>query len=520
METLFEKLLDYYSLSKEDFNELSKNPEDIKLIDPNSILGMDKVKNRILKAIKNKEKIIVYGDYDCDGIVATSIMVKTFQKLNYPVSYYVPCRYIDGYGSNIENIKKIASNGFNLLILVDNGISANEEIELANSLNLDVIIIDHHEPGETLPNAVGIIHPFVSKISSISGSAGYMSLFVSAALLGEYDHYLVTLAGVSTVSDMMELKEYNRDVVKIAISNLRKYRYKQLISLCDSDVISEKTFSLELAPKINAVGRLIKNKNINLLVKYLTSEEENCQILDWINSVNESRKMMTKEISESLEVDVKDKPCLVIKSNILEGLIGLVANRLMNQYNLTTIVFTPNENDESLLKGSIRTKEGFNVVKAFASLEKYIQGGGGHAQAGGLTIKASDFDDFKTEFEKLCILYPIKEVEKKHIEISLKDITMENYDLIRKFAPFGVGFPEPLFRINNLPTKGLRFVGMNSNTLSTELSLSSKLLGFNMKKDEVQSHSFIDIFGTFNLNVSSRFGTSLEYRISEFKPSK
>lgn len=518
MDSFLKQLLDFYSMSEEDFAELSKPIEEVKLIDPNSIEGMDKVTSRIFEAIKNKEKIIVYGDYDCDGISATSIMVKTFQKLNYPVSYYVPSRYIDGYGINIKNVKAIAEKGFNLLILVDNGISQIEEIKLANGLGIDVIVIDHHEPQNELPEAVGIIHPFVSNISKIGGCAGYMSLFVSGALLGEYDPYLVTIAGLSTITDMMELKEYNRDVVRLAISYLRRFRFPKLIHLCEQDIISEKTFGLEIGPKINAIGRMITNKNVNLLVKYLTSDtEDTIAIRDWIIEVNNNRKELTKSLLEDIKEDFSEAKGIVIKTDLLEGLIGLLANNLMNKYKVPTIVFTTNEKDSTKMKGSVRSIEGFNIVEAFEELKDYLVEGGGHAMAGGLTIEAKNFDKFKEEFVKLCAEKPLEKVEEKFIDISLKDINMENYGILRKLAPFGMGFKEPLFKISGLPTRGLRFVG-GGNTLSTELSLQSKLLGFNMNKEEVQSVANIDIYGTLGLNV--RYGNTLEFRISSYEPSK
>ena len=421
-----QKLLDFYSLSEEDFVLLSKPVEEIKLIDPSSIKGMDKVKERIFAAIKNKEKIIVYGDYDCDGVSATTIMVKTFEKLGYPVSYYIPSRYIDGYGLNVENVAKIKDNGFNLIITVDNGISANEAIDKANELGIDVIVVDHHELPETPVNAIGIIHPIVSEISNIIGSGGYMSLFVSAALLGYYDDYLVTIAGLSTVSDMMELKGYNRDVVKLAINNLQKNKYEQLIYLTDNEVINEKTFGLEIAPKINAVARVITNKNVNLLVKYLTSnnKDEILRIRDWIIETNQVRKEMTKQAVESLPDDFDSCSGIAIKLDVMEGLIGLIANRLLGQYNVPTIIFTEDEKNPDVLKGSIRSKEGFNVTKAFESLDKYLLTGGGHSLAGGLSIKKSDFKAFKTDFEQLCKDYPIEETKENTIEISLKDITI------------------------------------------------------------------------------------------------
>ncbi len=516
MDTFLKKLLDYYSLSEEDYLSLTKDISEVRLLDPNSIKGMDKVKKRILSAIKNKEKIIIYGDYDCDGITSTSIMFETFKKLDYEVSYYIPSRYIDGYGLNVENVIKIAEGDYKLIICVDNGISANEAIDKANELGMDVIVIDHHELGETPVKAAGVIHPIVSEISNIIGSAGYMSLFVSSALLGEYDDYLVTLAGLSVVSDMMELKGYNRDVVRLALFNLKKYRYPRLISLCDNETISEKTFGLEIAPKINAIARIITNKNINLLVKYLTSPDEMYakSLRDWILKNNEVRKQLTTQAIEKIpNEEIEGKDGIVLKLDILEGLIGLIANRLLTTYNVPVLIFTEDEKDPNILKGSIRSKEGFNVTKAFSSLDKYLLTGGGHAFAGGLSIKKDDYEEFKKDFENLCKTYKFVEEEKPSLRIELNDITMENYSHVQSLAPYGVGFKEPLFRIDNLPTRGLTFIKGGVH-LATPLSINTKLLGFNMPEYEIKKTSHFDIFGTFYLNT--KFGTTLEFRISDY----
>lgn len=510
-----QKILNYYSLSSEDYFEITKEIKDIKLIDPNSILGMDKVKERIFKAIKNKEKIIIYGDYDCDGITSTSIMMKTFEKLNYPVSYYIPSRYLDGYGLNVENVIKIANKGFNLIIAVDNGISQHDAISKANELGLEVIVIDHHEVPDKQVDAVAIIHPTVSKISNIIGSAGYMSLFVSAALLSHYDEYLVTLAGLSVVSDMMELKGYNRDVVRLAIEYLKKNKYKRLLDLCDNEIIDEKTFGLDIAPKLNAIARMVTDKNINLLVKYLISDnqEDLYKLHDWIRKNNELRKELTKQASDNLP-DFSSKPGIAIILDIKEGLIGLIANKLLNTYNVPTIVFTNDEKDKNILKGSIRSKEGFNVVKAYESLNKFLLTGGGHALAGGLSIKKDDFDKFKKEFEELCLAHPVIESEKPSIDISLQDINMENYQILKKFSPFGVGFNEPLFKISDLPTRALTFIS-NGKHLSTLLSIQTKLLGFNMKESDIKAKPYIDLYGNFYFS-SNKYGTNLEFRIANY----
>ena len=511
-----EKIIDFYLLSEDEYKELTKPLEELTLPDFNAPPDMAKIKERIFQAIEHKEKIIVYGDYDCDGICSTSIMVETFNKLGYPVSYYIPIRYQDGYGLNIVNVEKIAKAGFKLIICVDNGVCQVEAIKRANELGMDVIVIDHHEEGEERVAALGIIHPSISNISEVFGSGGFMSLITSAALLGFYDPYLVTLAGLSTISDMMELRKYNRSVVRLALDYLKNYRYKPLITLLESDIITEKSFGLDIAPKINAVGRLIEDKNINLLVRFLLSknDEEIFKLSSWIKNVNELRKTLTKEGVETLPKDLLNEEGIVLKLDIKEGLIGLIANRLLNEYNVPTIIFTKDSTNEAFLKGSIRSKEGFNVQKAFESLSKYMVAGGGHALAGGLTIKEEDFDAFKADYIKLAKEYKFTKVEPPSIEIKLQDVSFKNYEILREFSPFGIGFPEPIFSLRDLPTKSLQFISFGKH-LSTPISINSKILGFNISQTEIKSHLSVDLFGTLTTSVF-RDKTSIEFRVSDF----
>ena len=511
-----QKILDYYSLSEQDYINLTKPLEELSLPDFNAPSDMAKIKERIFKAIKNKEKIIIYGDYDCDGICSTSIMVKTFQKLGYNTSYYIPIRYCDGYGLNVNNVIKMKNAGFSLIITVDNGISQHEAIDKANELGMDVIVIDHHEVPEVMVNALGIIHPSVSHISEEFGCGAFMSLITSAALLGSYDPYLLTLAGLATISDMMELKGFNRNVVRLALDNLKKYKYKPLMSLLESPLITEKSFGLDIAPKINAIGRLVDDKNINLLVKYLLSENEDeiFKLSSWIKNTNELRKTLTKEAAEALPKDLLNEEGIVLKLDIKEGLIGLIANRLLNEYNVPCIIFTLDSNDKNFLKGSIRSKEGFNVQKAFESLSKFMVGGGGHALAGGLTIKTEDFDEFKHDFIELCKVYKFTKVEPPSIELKLQDVNYTNYIVLREFSPFGVGFPEPLFSLKDLPTKSLQFISFGKH-LSTPISINSKLLGFNIPESEIKSHLSVDLFGNLFESIF-RDRTTIEFRVSDF----
>ena len=348
-----------------------------------------------------------------------------------------------------------------------------------------------------------------------------MSLFLSAALLGYYDDYLVTIAGISVISDLMELKDYNRDVVRLAINNLKTHKYLPLMLLLDNkEVISEKSFSLEIAPKINAIGRMVTNKTINKLINFLTSDDssEIISLSEWIRNTNEERKILTKQAYESINMSEFNEPAVIIEMDIKEGLIGLVANKIMNETNKVSIVFTSDEKDTSILKGSIRSKEGFNISKALKELNKYLLSGGGHALAGGLSIKKDDFTAFKEEFNALARKYPIIEVSEQTIPFEISEINQENFQIYKSLSPYGMGLKEPVLKISNLPTRNLKFISFGKH-LSTELTMKSKLLGFNMPQEEVIKHPLIDIEGSLNLSVFNKKET-LEFRIAKYYPSK
>lgn len=511
-------LLDYYHMSIEEYETLAKPISEVKLLDPFSITVMPKIVSRIQDAIRRKEKIIIYGDFDCDGICATSIMVKTFQMLNYPVSYYIPSRYKDGYGLNSTNVEKMAKQDFKLIITVDNGISAFEAIETANSLGIDVIVVDHHDlPTEDVA-AYAILHPIHSKVSDIVASGGYMSLFLSAALLNKYDDYLVTLAGLSVISDLMEMKGYNRDVVRLALYFINRRFYEPITLLNDNnDIYTEKTFGLAIAPKINSIGRLVEDTKVNKIVKYLTTEskEERLALREWILSIDEARKEKTKEATENLHVsEIKDE-AICLKTDMSEGLIGLIANKIISQENKPVAVFTREMNDEFVLKGSIRSKEGFSIPDILKLNKDIIIDGGGHSFAGGISILEKDYDLFKKRFVQFAKHHLFKEPKEENLEISITDITMENYKILRSFGPFGMGFKEPEFILRNVPTRTLSFISGGKH-LSTKLSMNSKILGWNIGEEETKKMDYINIIGSFLL-TSFRNEFTVEFRVKKIE---
>lgn len=511
------ELLNYYQLSESQYHHLTRTLTFNDARFDKNVEGLTAIVERIHQAIKNQEKIIVYGDYDCDGIMSVSIMVKAFEMLNYPINYYVPSRYLDGYGLNVKRVEEIAQKGYSLIITVDNGISAFEAILLAKEKGIDTIVVDHHEIQEKLPDAYGILHPMLSKLGAVAASGGFMSFVLATALLDEVDPYLLSLAGISTISDMMPLLEYNRDLVRLAIEAMNEHHFPSLTKLTDGKTIDEKIIAMEIAPKINAIGRMDETTNINRLIKFfVSSSPEDVETYGtFIATINDSRKALTKEVVESLDV-IGDEPGIVLKLNVKEGLIGLIANRLVNEHQVPTIIFTVDSVDKELLKGSMRSKEGFNIIKAFGSLEKYLVTHGGHAFAGGLAIRSSDFEAFKKDFLVLANKYRFTEVEKDTITITLNDVNMRNYEMLNTFSPFGEGFREPEFLLRGLKTANLSFIS-NDKHLSTMIGMNAKILGFNLPREEVMRQQYVMLIGNLRLN-EFRGRYSLEYRVSSYRP--
>lgn len=517
MASIINLLKNYYGLNDEDYLRLTRPLAEVKLLDPEGIKGMKEAVERIRSALDQGEKIIVYGDYDCDGVAATAIMKRTFDLLHYKIATYLPSRYRDGYGLSRERVREYAEEGFRLIITVDNGIGCREEIKLAGSLGVDVIIVDHHEaPAGELPPARAIIHPIVSGISDVYGCGAYMALFLSAALLGRYEGYLVTLAGLATVSDMMELVGYNRDVVRLAVRELNERKYPALWALTEGNEASELTFGLEIAPKINAVGRMIEDERINLLVEYLTSEDPHRieELAAWIRSVNDERKELTRSLSELMKPEDIGEAAIVAELPVKEGLLGLIANRLLEKYEKPVLLLAPKSLDKSELVGSARSRNGMSVIGAFSAIGSLLLASGGHELAGGCTIRAEDFAAVKSGFAAYAAEHPFREEETPAIPIKLADVNEESYKEVRSLAPFGTGFREPLFALRGIVTKNLRF-SRDGRHLLTDLTWTSRLTGFGIARETIMSHRLLDVTGVLRESLF-RGRRTIEFRIGRF----
>ena len=512
----YSKLLTTLNLSKEEYDNLIKDVTLDDIENPMNFSNIDKAVRRIQQAIANHEKIMVYGDYDCDGITSTSILVKTFKMLNYDAGYYIPSRYKDGYGINEKMVELIHQKGYNLIITVDNGVSQVEALNRAKNYGIDVILTDHHEMLKDLPECFTIVHPFIKEQDVLAECGAYVAFMLSILLLGRIDHYLLCLAALATISDMMPLVSHNRCLLKNALKILNEENFPQFKILLFDQEIDEKSLSFFLAPKINAVGRVKEDTSVNRLVKYFvsTDEKEQVRLANYINTTNDERKEMCIEAFNNLHIEEFQDSKVVIAyiPHLKEGLIGLVAARILNTLNKPAIVFT--KSIGGMLKGSGRSLNGFSLAESFDKLKDIIEVYGGHSLAGGLTLKEENLELFKKKINELAENSIIVPKELKLIEMDQDDFTYENYQILRNLGPYGEGFEEPYLSYK-LPNKNFTFIGKGKNHMKGYINSHCSFIAFNVDKNLLNKED-ITLIGKLEQDTY-RGRKNIVFKINEIK---
>lgn len=495
------KLLNFYNIDLNYYKKYLINDIDFSILEKfKTNKDLIDVSNLINESIKNNEKIIIYGDYDCDGICSISILYLSILKKNYSnVFYYLPSRKNDGYGLTLENAKKIIDNNYQLVILVDNGISLFDQIKLLRDSNVKVLIIDHHEYEDKLPNSNKIIHWKSSNISDLNMSAGMLSFIFSYVFLDYIDNYLLSLGMITLLSDSMPLIKINRDLVRLGLNVFNKDKNSKITSLLDNkkEFYNEEDINLNFIPKINSIGRIINNKDSQLIIKYLTSEDTNYSIIKWINKVNIYRKNIINNYVIK-DDELNNKYMNFIITDLDEGLIGLLANKVMSINNLPTFILTCIDNDE-LYKGSSRLPNvDFNLYNLLSSYKDIFNSLGGHSNACGFSIHKSKIDEFKKllndSFEKINL----KPKSIDSIEIDYKDINFYNLDILNSFRPFGMNFDKPKFILKDVPSRTLNF-SKDNNHILFNINNNSKFIYFNYPK-ELLLNSSNDFIGYIEKN--------------------
>ena len=520
MEQLFKRLLDYYQIDENEYQKLIAPIDEDNFAMGHSFKDIDKCVEVVKNAIAQNKKIFIYGDYDCDGIMSISILVKMFSYINYPVSYHVPSRYLDGYGLTLKYAEELVNEGYGLLITVDNGITAFEGIEYAKKHGLDVLIFDHHQADQVLPVADYILHPVVSNFGDIATSAGFVTFMFAKAFLGKYDKYLATLAAISVVSDMMPLREYNRNLLRLVISQYEDGEFFNIDLLKEKDAFNESAIGMKIAPKVNAVGRLIEDEDsLKKTVEFFTKDDKDLLLNynEWINSVNNERKDLTKiAVENAKEIDTS-KDSIIAVINEKEGVIGLIANYFAKKYHKPTIIFALDQSGD-VYKGSCRAPKGFNVVDAFNTLDRFMLTAGGHASAGGCSVKKELFEEFKEAFNDLAKESVIEEGEEETIPMFINDINRENYDLVQSFSPFGETWPSPRFKLSRIRTQSLMY-SRDTQHILTSIGQTSRLTGFYFPKEKVSEFQYVDMVGTLRLSTYYT-KTTVEFLISNISESE
>ena len=486
------------------------------LRNPFEISDMEKAAERIAKAVMNHERICIYGDYDVDGITATALLYIFLMQCGANVSYYIPNRLEEGYGLNKEAVKEIAARKTNLIITVDCGISAVQEVLEASIHGMDIIITDHHQPSKELPVAAyAIINPmreddtYPNKTLAGVGVA-FKTVMALRFVLKKYDFFkqevpnirnLLDIVTLGTIADVMPLVDENRifvrhglelmsgENVRIGIDELKK----TVENLSASKKMKTSNIGFQLAPRINAMGRMASSeKSFKLLVTQNRSEAK--QLALELDNENKYRQMIERDILQQTYDLIEKNQYAELQSGLViasdnwhPGVIGIVASRVVDKYFKPTVILTE---DNGVYKGSARSIPGFHLYDGLSSLSDILISFGGHKYAAGVKLEKKNLEEFRNRFNEV-VKTSLKEedfIPEIYIdaEIDSKDITNEVMQWLEKLEPYGQGNKEPVFFMKKVFKYQVEtFVGKNFNHLKCVFEkngLIFEAIGYNMKE--------------------------------------
>ncbi|MBD7909897.1 single-stranded-DNA-specific exonuclease RecJ [Clostridium cibarium] len=495
-----------------------------KLLDGNSMKGMEEGVNLIKEAILAGEKIVIYGDYDCDGVCSTTILNKTLESLGANFVYYIPNREEEGYGINSDRIRILKEEGAEVILTCDNGISAIEQVKVAKEIGLKVVITDHHdipyiEEGEErvfkIPDADVVINPkqedcpYEFKELCGAGIALKFSLCLLSAMGKNLDEFkeLFQYAAIATVCDVVEILGENRIILKEGLKQINNTENKGLKALIketslENKEITEYHFGFVLGPTINATGRL-ETADLSVELLITNNEERAAELAKKLYELNKIRQDLTSESVERVieEIDKNFNPeervILVYDENIHESIAGIVAGRVREKFNLPTIVMTKGKD---MPKGSARSIEGYNMFEELNKCKEYIEKFGGHPMAAGLSVKEENIPLLKKALIEKCPLSEEDIVPVTRIDspLALSNIDEELINNIEKLKPFGKGNNSPLFAVRNLQVTRVFFMGKEKNFMKFRFLLpggNSYIEGVNFDKYDYFKEEFTDKFG-------------------------
>ncbi|MBF0842450.1 single-stranded-DNA-specific exonuclease RecJ [Staphylococcus lentus] len=485
--------------------------------DPMLLSDMEKAVSRIHKAIENSEKILVYGDYDADGVTSTTILVKTLESLGAQVGWYIPNRFTEGYGPSEGAFRNAHDEDVTLIITVDNGVQGHHEIDIANELGIDVIVTDHHEFGITKPNAYAIVHPmhpdFDYPFEYLAGVG--VSYKLCKALKADLPDYFLGLVAIGTIADLVSLTDENRYMVKRGLNILNEKPspgIKALLEVADyTDEVSEQTVGFIIGPRLNAVGRL---DDARLACELLMCEDsdEATFLAEEVDHFNTERKAIVETITEEAlvlaqeQIDTNAQFLVLAKEDWNEGVLGIVASRIVEQYHLPTIVLNV-DIEQNHAKGSARSIEQVSMFEFLQNNSELIQKFGGHHMAAGMTLDIDAIESLKKalndEMYKLTEGKPLLPQLTVDSEIQVSDISVENIFDLERLRPFGTDISAPLFAVKNVQVNSVKGIGQSEKHLKltlTDKNIAALHWNFGHLQHDITNETTINIAGSLNVN--------------------
>lgn len=497
------------------------------LHNPFELAGMQVAVERIKQALDRKEKVRIYGDYDADGVSSTSLLCYTFERLGLDYDYYIPHRMLEGYGLNCEAIDKAKQEGVNLIVTVDTGISAYEEVEYATSIGIDIVVTDHHEPPEQLPQAVAVVNPKQGHCPyPFKGLAGVGVAFkLATALLEKPPMEWSGIVALGTIADLMPLEGENRILVSYGLAELRKGEHIGFNALAEASGVnivecSATKIGFALAPRINAAGRL---KHAKLAVQLLTSklEQEAIELATQLDYLNKERQQIVEEMVLEAEAQWLTKKQLAEKNGQAEpdvivvakegwnvGVIGIVASKLLERYYKPVLVFGIDEQAGSA-KGSARSIEGFDLHAALTACEDLLLHYGGHQAAAGMTLETEKLKQLEIRLSELAKQWLTEEdwIPTLSIDLAceLSEVSIETIDQLSLLEPFGMNHPSPRVLIKSATLSERKVIGKEGKHLKLQLKDRGKTLdviGFGMGEYEqaLKQHDRLQVVGELSIN--------------------
>lgn len=487
--------------------------EDISgLYDPFLMHDMEKAVARIQQAVIEGEGILVYGDYDADGITSTTLLKETLDLLGADVQYFLPNRFEQGYGPNLEKYKEIVEAGIRLIITVDNGVAGHDAIDYAQSHGVDVIVTDHHELPQVLPEAYAVVHPRHPAGNYPFGElAGVGVAFkMATALLEEPPYEFLDLAAIGTIADLVSLTDENRLLVKLGLKAISRTERIGLIKLfeksgADITKVTETNIGFGIAPRLNAIGRLgDPNPAVELMSTF--DDEEAEKLAEFLNKKNEERKQIVEDITgEALTMtDSRNQIHVLARAGWHEGVLGIVAGNIVKETGKPAILLTIKE--DGTAKGSGRSVDALNLFKCLDTMRDLFLHFGGHHAAVGLTMEAVNADTLQQRLNEYTTAEQIDLASGSLLfidgVIDPAKISVPLIENLNQLAPFGTDNPLPTFIVKDIQPSNVKVLGANHQHLKFSFSREEELevIAFSFGSQAEEFHDIVDIAGQLTIN--------------------